>query len=77
LRYYNYPYVYGNLFVFALYNQYKKNPEAFIPRFKNMLRAGSSVSCVDTGKLMGLDTSSMDFWQEGIDQLDMQDGLHP
>ncbi len=66
-RYYNYPYVYAQLFVYSLYKLYKQDRDAFIPKFKNLLKAGSSISATEAGNLMGLDVSSPEFWKLGLD----------
>ncbi|MHA1674968.1 MAG: M3 family metallopeptidase [Promethearchaeota archaeon] len=66
-RFYNYPYVYAQLFVFSLYKLYKQDRLAFVPKFKELLKVGSSMSATDVGKIMGLDTSSPEFWKLGLD----------
>jgi len=65
-RYYNYPYVYGQLFAFELYNLYRQDPIEFIPKFKQLLKAGGSISCAEAGIIMGVDISSSAFWQTGM-----------
>ena len=67
-RFYNYPYVYGQLFVYALYQTYKNEGKTFIPKFKKLLSAGSSLSPDELGKIVGLDVTKPDFWQLGIKQ---------
>jgi oligoendopeptidase F len=67
-RFYNYPYVYGQLFVYSLYQKYQKEGESFIPKFKNLLKAGSSLSPKELGNIVGLDVSSIDFWELGMQQ---------
>ena len=69
-RYYNYPYVFAQLFVFALFNIYKSDPKTFIPKFIQMLEAGSSLSTHDIGKIMGMDLSSPEFWALGMAQIE-------
>lgn len=67
-RYYNYPYVYAQLFVYALYQTYKVEGKDFVPKFKRLLSAGGSVSPIELGELVGLDITKQDFWQLGINQ---------
>ena len=67
-RFYNYPYVYAQLFVYALYQTYKKEGEKFVPKFKKLLSAGGSVSPEELGKIVGLDITSPDFWNLGMKQ---------
>jgi len=68
LRFYNYPYVYAQLFVYALYQTYKKEGENFVPKFKTLLNAGGSVSPEELGKIVGLDITTPDFWNFGMKQ---------
>jgi len=68
LRFYNYPYVYAQLFVYALYQTYKKEGERFLPKFKKLLSAGGSQSPEELGKIVGLDVTKPDFWQIGMNQ---------
>jgi len=67
-RFYNYPYVYAQLFVYALYQTYKKEGESFVPKFKKLLSAGGSVSSEELGKIVGLDITTPDFWNLGMNQ---------
>lgn len=67
-RYYNYPYVFAQLFVFALYRLYVEEGETFIPKLKKLLSAGSSQSPYDLAKDLGFDIRSADFWKKGIKQ---------
>ncbi|MFW9818353.1 MAG: M3 family metallopeptidase [Candidatus Thorarchaeota archaeon] len=68
LRFYNYPYIYAQLFVYALYQTFKKEGKAFIPKFKKLLSAGSSMSPEELGKIVGLDIIKPDFWRLGMRQ---------
>jgi oligoendopeptidase F len=67
-RFYNYPYVFAQLFVYALYQTYKKEDKDFIPKFKQLLSSGGSKTPFEQGKLVGLDISKSDFWKLGIKQ---------
>lgn len=67
-RYYNYPYVYAGVFVFAMYKLYKEQGEAFVPKFKTLLAAGSSKSPRELAAEIGFDITTEEFWQKGIDQ---------
>lgn len=70
LRYYNYPYVFAALFVFALYAEYRVNGEAFIPKYKELLKAGSSAPPLVLGReIMGIDMADPDFWKMGISEM--------
>ena len=67
-RFYNYPYVYAQLFVYALYQKYLEEGKAFVPKLKQILSAGSSISPVEIGKTVGFDVGSVEFWKIGMKQ---------
>jgi oligoendopeptidase F len=67
-RFYNYPYVYAQMFVFALYQTYLEKGDEFVPKFKKILSCGSSISPLEIGKIAGLDISKPDFWKLGMEQ---------
>jgi oligoendopeptidase F len=67
-RFYNYPYAYAQLFVYALHESYLKEGEEFVPKFKGALSAGCSISPVEIGKIVGLDVTSAHFWELGLKQ---------
>jgi oligoendopeptidase F len=65
-RFYNYPYVYAQMFVYSLYERYLQEGKAFVPKLEKALSAGSSVPPAEIGKIMGLDVSSPTFWSSGM-----------
>jgi oligoendopeptidase F len=67
-RFYNYPYVFAQLFVFALYRLYQEQGDAFIPKLKRLLAAGSSTSPRALGAELGFDITSTAFWAKGMKQ---------
>ena len=67
-RFYNYPYVFAQLFVFALYRLYKEQGRSFISKLKALLAAGSSKSPRELGTELGFDITSETFWQKGMRQ---------
>jgi oligoendopeptidase F len=67
-RFYNYPYVFAQLFVFALYRLYQEQGKAFVPKMKALLAAGSSRSPADLAAEQGFDIRTEEFWQKGMDQ---------
>ena len=67
-RFYNYPYVYAQMFVFALYRKYLEEGDEFVPKFKRILSCGSSVSPVEIGKIVEQDITNPDFWEQGMRQ---------
>jgi oligoendopeptidase F len=69
-RFYNYPYVYAQLFVYALYLKYLEEGKKFVPKFKKVLSAGGSISPVEIGKIVGFDITSPNFWKLGMKQFE-------
>jgi oligoendopeptidase F len=67
-RFYNYPYVYAQLFVFALYKLYREQGAEFVPKLKKLLAAGSSKSPRDLAEELGLDITNEAFWEKGMKQ---------
>jgi len=65
-RFYNYPYVFAQLFVFSLYRLYKEQGRAFVPKLRVLLSAGSSRSPAELGEALGFDIASEAFWQKGM-----------
>jgi oligoendopeptidase F len=67
-RFYNYPYVFAQLFVFALYRLYKEQGDKFIPKLKQVLAAGSSKSPHELGAELDCDITDETFWEKGMKQ---------
>jgi oligoendopeptidase F len=67
-RFYNYPYAYAQLFVYALYQKYLEKGKAFVPKLKEALSAGCSISPLKIGKIFGLDVNDAHFWELGLKQ---------
>ncbi|MHA2161302.1 MAG: M3 family metallopeptidase [Candidatus Thorarchaeota archaeon] len=67
-RYYNYPYVYAQFFVYAMYRLYKEQGKEFVPKLKALLGAGSSKSPRELAAEIGFDITTEEFWQKGMDQ---------
>jgi oligoendopeptidase F len=65
--FYTYAYSFGQLLVLALYQQYRTEGEAFIPRYLKILAYGGSESPIKILTEAGLDVTSPTFWQGGFD----------
>jgi oligoendopeptidase F len=65
--FYVYAYAFGQLLVFALYQQYKTEGEAFKPRYLKILSAGGSQSPASILSEAGIDIYGAEFWQGGFD----------
>ncbi len=65
-RFYCYAYTFGALFVLALFNQYEKEGEAFVPKYRALLAAGDSNWPEHLIQELGLDFSEKSFWEGGF-----------
>jgi oligoendopeptidase F len=68
IRFYEYPYVFAQLFVFALFRLYREQGAEFVPRLKALLAAGSSRPPLQLAAELGFDIHGKEFWQKGMDQ---------
>jgi oligoendopeptidase F len=64
--FYVYAYNFGNLLVFALYQQYLEEGDSFIPKYKDFLSRGSSASPAELTALVGADINHPDFWRKSL-----------
>ncbi len=75
----NFPYAFGLLFGLGVYARYKKEGDAFIPRYKELLRSTGEGKAADLAGRFGIDIRSRDFWDESIaivaEQVDEYCGL--
>ena len=67
--FYVYAYAFGQLLVFALYQQYRAEGESFKPKYIKILSAGGSEAPADILADAGIDIRSPQFWQGGFDVL--------
>lgn len=70
--FYNYPYSFGGLFSRGLYAMYKENPDGFVEKYQELLRATTTNSCEDTAKVMGIDLTKKDFWLKSLESIKEQ-----
>jgi len=54
------------MFVYSLYEQYLKEGKTFVPKLKNILSAGSSLSPLTLAQTAQLDPKTPDFWNGGL-----------
>jgi oligoendopeptidase F len=64
--FYCYAYAWGNLFVIALYDMYRKEGKPFIEKYVKLLSAGGSRSPTDLMKELGANPEDEKFWQRGF-----------
>jgi oligoendopeptidase F len=67
--FYTYAYSFGQLLVLALYQQYRLEGAAFIPRYLKILSYGGSEEPAKILREAGLEIDSAAFWQGGFDVL--------
>jgi oligoendopeptidase F len=71
-RFYCYSYAFGNLLVYALYERYRKEGQAFVPKYLDFLRSGQSETPDALVARLGVDLNDPNFWQSGFDFLKAQ-----
>lgn len=67
--FYTYAYSFGQLLVLALYEQYKREGQAFVPRYMKLLSYGGSVEPYRALQETGFDVATPEFWQQAYDAL--------
>lgn len=67
--FYTYAYSFGQLLVLSIYQQYRREGESFIPRYKKLLAYGGSEEPAKVLQEAGFDIASTEFWQGGYDVL--------
>ena len=65
-RFYNYPYVYAQMFVYSLYERYLVEGTSFVSKLVALLSAGSSKSPLELAADIGFDLAASDFWRGGV-----------
>ena len=67
LSFYNFPYAFGGLFAAGLYAQYRRQGEAFLPKYRALLHATSVCSCEDVAKMADIDLGDVEFWRSSME----------
>jgi oligoendopeptidase F len=67
--FYVYAYAFGELLVLALYAKYKQEGASFVPKYLDLMRAGTSASPQELLKPMGIDLKDRNFWQNGMNMI--------
>ncbi len=67
--FYCYAYSFGNLLVLSLYQRYKEEGQAFVPKYLDLLAAGGSQSPTSLLQPLGVDICSEKFWQSGFNTI--------
>jgi len=66
LSFYNFPYAFGGLFARGLYAKYKEEGQAFVPKYKALLKATTVMSVEDAALQAGIDITNPDFWVSSL-----------
>lgn len=65
--FYNYPYLFGQLFGVGLYSSYSSDPAAFHARYADLLRRTGQADPADLAADFGVDIRDVAFWQSSLD----------
>lgn len=68
--FYCYAYSFGELLVLALYEQYQRDGNAFVPKYMQLLTSGGSMSPPELVARLGIDINQPAFWNQGLSLLD-------
>ena len=75
LSYYNFPYAFGGLFSRGLYAKYLEEGEAFLPKYRALLKATTVDTVENVAGIAGIDLTEPDFWRKSLatitDQIDL------
>ena len=67
--FYCYAYSFGNLLVFSLFQQYKKEGGTFVPKYLQLLAGGGTASPQNLLEPLGVDMTSRSFWEQGFNRI--------
>lgn len=67
LSYYNFPYAFGGLFSRGLYSKYLEEGDAFLPKYRALLKATTVESVENVAHIAGIDLTNPDFWRRSLD----------
>lgn len=66
LSFYNFPYAFGGLFARGLYEKYKTEGEAFVPKYRALLKATTVMSVEDAAREAEINLEDPDFWRTSL-----------
>ena len=66
LSYYNFPYAFGGLFARGLYAKYMEEGEAFLPKYRELLRATTVDTVEGVAHIAGIDLTKPEFWRTSL-----------
>ena len=65
--YYNYPYMFGQLFGLGLYARYQQDPERFKQGYDDLLASTGMADAATLAARFGIDLRTEEFWQSSLD----------
>jgi oligoendopeptidase F len=65
--YYNYPYMFGQLFGLGLYARYQQDPEMFKQGYDELLSSTGMADAATLAARFGIDLRTEEFWQHSLD----------
>ena len=66
LSYYNFPYAFGGLFSRGLYAKYLEEGEAFLPKYRALLKATTVENVENVALIAGIDLTEPEFWRKSL-----------
>ena len=66
LSYYNFPYAFGGLFSRGLYAKYLEEGEAFLPKYRALLKATTVDTVEHVAGIAGIDLTNPEFWRKSL-----------
>ena len=67
LSYYNFPYAFGGLFSRGLYAKFLEEGEAFLPKYRELLKATTVDTVENVALIAGIDLTNPEFWRKSLD----------
>ena len=69
LSFYNFPYAFGGLFARGLYAKYLEEGEAFLPKYRALLKATPTSEVEDVAGIAGIDLTQPEFWDKSLEMI--------
>ncbi|MBQ8407901.1 MAG: M3 family oligoendopeptidase [Clostridia bacterium] len=66
LSYYNFPYAFGGLFSRGLYAKFLEEGEAFLPKYRALLKATTVDTVENVAGIAGIDLTQPEFWRKSL-----------
>jgi len=67
LSFYNFPYMFGLLFVLGLYARYREDPQSFKTSYDELLASTGLADAATLALRFGIDVRTPDFWRSSLD----------